>query len=121
MLQGCQIINYRMNEDERWMVVVGITQREGRVVGAMQLYSRERGISQAIEAHAAAFGTVRLDQAPADTRVFTFAVRTAAGAKLHVVEIDHQQTNPIFPSRYAGFPAVQRYLPCYEIWIHPPI
>ncbi len=106
MLQGCQIINYRMNEDERWMVVVGITQREGRVVGAMQLYSRERGISQAIEAHAAAFGTVRLDQAPADTRVFTFAVRTAAGAKLHVVEIDHQQTNPIFPKK-----AVDVYFP----------
>ena len=88
------------------MVVVGITQREGRVVGAMQLYSRERGISQAIEAHAAAFGTIRMDQAPADTRVFTFAVRTAIGAKLHVVEIDHQQTNPVFSKK-----AVDIYFP----------
>ena len=88
------------------MVVVGITQREGRVVGAMQLYSRERGISQAIEAHAAAFGTIRMDQAPADTRVFTFAVRTAVGAKLHVVEIDHQQANPVFPKK-----AIDIYFP----------
>lgn len=98
-LQGCQIINYRLNEDDKWMVVVGISQQAGRVVGAMQLYSRDRGISQAIEGHAAAFGTIHLEGAPADTRVFTFAVRTAAGAKLHVVEIDHQQGNPVFPKK----------------------
>jgi clathrin heavy chain len=88
------------------MVVVGISQQQGRVVGAMQLYSRDRGISQAIEGHAAAFGTIHLEGAPADTRVFTFAVRTATGAKLHVVEIDHQQGNPSFPKK-----AVDVYFP----------
>ena len=65
----------------------------------MQLYSKERGISQSIEGHAAAFGSVHLEGAAADTRVFTFAVRTAAGAKLHVVEIDHQQGNPVFAKK----------------------
>ena len=99
VLQGCQIINYRINEDDKWMAVVGISQQQGRVVGALQLYSRDRGISQPIEAHAAAFGTVRLEGAPADTRVFTFAVRTSNGAKLHVVEIDHQPTNPTFAKK----------------------
>lgn len=88
------------------MVVVGIQQSQGRVVGALQLYSRERGISQAIEAHAAAFGTIRLEGAPADTRLFAFAVRTATGAKLHVVEIDHQATNPVFTKK-----AVDVYFP----------
>jgi clathrin heavy chain len=88
------------------MVVVGITQQQGRVVGAMQLYSRDRGISQAIEGHAAAFGTLRLEGAPADTKVFTFAVRTATGAKLHVVEVDHQASNPVFPKK-----AVDVYFP----------
>ncbi|KAI9795364.1 MAG: hypothetical protein M1833_007212 [Piccolia ochrophora] len=105
-LQGCQIINYRVSDDEKWMVVVGISQQQGRVVGAMQLYSRERGISQAIEGHAAAFGTLRLENAPADTKLFTFAVRTATGAKLHVVEVDHQQTNPVFAKK-----AVDVYFP----------
>ena len=81
------------------MAVVGITQQQGRVVGQMQLYSKERGISQAIEAHAAAFGTLRLEGAAADTRVFTFAVRSAASAKLHVVEIDRQPSNPAFPKK----------------------
>ncbi|MCJ1292040.1 hypothetical protein MMC34_003590 [Xylographa carneopallida] len=105
-LSGCQIINYRVNEDDKWMVVVGISQQQGRVVGAMQLYSRDRNISQAIEGHAAAFGTIHLEGAPADTRVFTFAVRTAVGAKLHVVEIDHQQGNPPFVKK-----AVDVYFP----------
>ena len=81
------------------MVLVGISQQQGRVVGAMQLYSTDRGISQAIEGHAAAFGTLRLEGAPEDTKVFTFAVRTATGAKLHVVEVDHAQTNPVYPKK----------------------
>ena len=88
------------------MALVGITQREGRVAGQMQLYSKDRGISQAIEGHAAAFGSVRLEGAPADTRVFTFAVRTATSAKLHVVEIDHNPANPVFPKK-----AVDVYFP----------
>ena len=91
-LQGCQIINYRVNEEEKWMVVVGISQREGRVAGTMQLYSRDRGISQHIEGHAAAFGILKVDGQPAEYKLFTFAVRTATGAKLHIVEID---PNPV--------------------------
>lgn len=105
-LSGCQIINYRVSEDEKWMVVVGISQQQGRVVGAMQLYSKDRGISQAIEGHAAAFGTLRLEDAPADTKLFTFANRSATGAKLHIVEVDHQAPNPTFTKR-----AVDIYFP----------
>lgn len=105
-LSGCQIINYRVSEDEKWMVVVGISQQQGRVVGAMQLYSKDRGISQAIEGHAAAFGTLRLEDAPADTKLFTFANRSATGAKLHIVEVDHQAPNPVFTKR-----AVDIYFP----------
>ncbi|PMD52066.1 clathrin heavy chain [Hyaloscypha bicolor E] len=109
-LAGCQIINYRVSDDGKWMVVVGITQQQGRVVGAMQLYSRDRGISQAIEGHAAAFGTLRLEGAPADTKVFTFSVRTATGAKLHIVEVDHQASNPVFPKK-----AVDVYFPAEAV------
>lgn len=73
----------------------------------MQLYSKDRGISQAIEGHAAAFGTLRLAGAPQDTKVFTFAVRTETGAaKLHVVEVDHPEGNPVFSKK-----AVDVYFP----------
>jgi len=87
------------------MVCIGISNppSAGRVVGAMQLYSRDRGISQSIEGHAAAFGTLRLEGAPTDTKVFTFVVRTATGAKLHVVEVDHQASNPVFPKKAIDF------------------
>ncbi|KAF4952327.1 hypothetical protein FSARC_12670 [Fusarium sarcochroum] len=98
-LNNCQIINYRVNTDGKWMVVVGISSQQGRVVGAMQLYSKDRGISQAIEGHAAAFGTLRLEGAAQDTKLFSFAVRTATGAKLHIVEVDHPESNPVFQKK----------------------
>ncbi|MBE3041515.1 hypothetical protein IMZ48_02820, partial [Candidatus Bathyarchaeota archaeon] len=105
--QGCQIINYRASTDGKWTVAVGISQKGGRVRGDMQLYSKDRGISQAIEGHAAAFGTLRLAGAPQDTKVFTFAVRTETGAaKLHVVEVDHAEGNPVFTKK-----AVDVYFP----------
>ena len=106
-LSGCQIINYRVNEDEQWMVVVGISQREGRVVGSMQLYSKNRGISQNIEGHAAAFGTFHAEGNAAPHKLFTFAVRNAAGqGKLHVVEIDPSDNNTRFVKK-----AVDVYFP----------
>ncbi|KAH9902039.1 clathrin heavy chain [Xylariomycetidae sp. FL2044] len=105
-LTGCQIINYRISSDGKWSAVVGISQQQGRVVGSLQLYSRDRGISQAIEGHAATFGTLRLEGEPADTKVFTFAVRTATGAKLHIVEIDHPEGNRPFQKK-----AVDIYFP----------
>lgn len=106
-LNGCQIINYRVAPDGKWMVVVGISQQQGRVVGSMQLYSKDRGISQAIEGHAAAFGSVRMEGAPGDSKLFTFVNRSATGAKLHIVEVDHQQGNPQFSKRNVDvyFPA----------------
>src|SRR3569833_1434454 len=81
------------------MVLVGISQQQGRVVGAMQLYSKDRGISQASEGHAAAFGATRMEGAPQDSKLFAFAVRTATGAKLHVVEVDKPEANPAFTKK----------------------
>ncbi|KAJ9249588.1 hypothetical protein DTO207G8_6562 [Paecilomyces variotii] len=98
-LNGCQIINYRVNDDEKWMVVVGISQQQGRVVGSMQLFSRERGISQFIEGHAAAFATINVEGSPLPHKLFTFAVRTPTGAKLQIAEIDHQEPNPRFQKK----------------------
>ena len=54
-LKGCQIINYRTDEAMKWLLLVGISAQQQRVVGAMQLYSVDRNVSQPIEGHAAAF------------------------------------------------------------------
>ncbi|KAI1833625.1 hypothetical protein DTO006G1_4993 [Penicillium roqueforti] len=105
-LAGCQIINYRVNAEEKWMVVVGISQQQGRVVGSMQLYSKERGISQFIEGHAASFASITVEGSPLPHSLFTFAVRTQTGAKLQIAEIDHQEPNPRFQKK-----AVEVYFP----------
>lgn len=103
-LQGTQIINYRVTTDEKWLVLIGISSNATnpsafKVKGSMQLYSRDRGVSQAIEGHAAAFAELKLDGHQKSTKLFTFAVRTATGAKLQIVEIDHQAPDPPFTKR----------------------
>ncbi|EGN91992.1 hypothetical protein SERLA73DRAFT_99912 [Serpula lacrymans var. lacrymans S7.3] len=110
-LSGAQIINYRVSSDEKWLVLIGISGNTTnpsafKVKGAMQLYSRERGVSQPIEGHAASFAEIKLDGHQNTTKLFTFAVRTATGAKLHVVEIDHTAPDPPFVKK-----AVDVYFP----------
>jgi hypothetical protein len=83
-LSGNQIINYKVSPDGQWLVLVGISSNPDpsgfKIKGALQLYSVERGVSQPIEGHAAAFATLKMDGAPQPTKLFTFAVRTATGA-----------------------------------------
>ena len=84
-LVGSQIINYRINSDEKWFLLVGISAQQGRVVGNMQLYSKERSVSQPIEGHAGCFAELKLDPAASQAnRLFTFSVRTATGAKVEL-------------------------------------
>lgn len=93
---GSQVINYTADKDLKWSALTGISQQGGRIVGKIQLYSVERNVSQGIEGHAAAFGLFRVQGASADSKIFSFANRTATGAKLHIVEIDHQAGQPEF-------------------------
>ncbi|KAI8818504.1 uncharacterized protein EV422DRAFT_537294 [Fimicolochytrium jonesii] len=106
-LVGSQIINYRVSADEKWLLLIGISAQQGRVVGNMQLYSKERGVSQPLEGHAGAFAELKVDPAQPPVKLFTFAVRTATGAKLHVVEVDHKEGTPVFQKRAVDvfFPA----------------
>ncbi|KAI0372779.1 clathrin heavy chain [Pilatotrama ljubarskyi] len=110
-LVGAQIINYRASADEKWLVLIGISGNATnpaafKVKGSIQLYSRERGVSQPIEGHAAAFAELKLDGHQKPTKLFAFSVRTATGAKLHIVEIDHQAPDPPFTKK-----AVDVYFP----------
>lgn len=93
-LTGAQIINYRADSSGKWLLLVGITAQQGRVVGAMQLYNVDRAVSQPIEGHCGVFAEFTLPDATAPTKVFAFAVRNQAGAKLNIVEIDHREGNP---------------------------
>ncbi|KAG4302819.1 hypothetical protein PCK1_000979 [Pneumocystis canis] len=81
-----QIINYHVNKGEKWFVLVGISSRDGRVAGNMQLYSKERNISQSIEGHAASFATLKTDESASEFKLFVFAVRTVTAAKKIILE-----------------------------------
>ena len=56
--------------------------QQNRVVGAMQLYSVERKVSQPIEGHAAAFANFKMPDNKAESTLFCFAVRGAQGGKV---------------------------------------
>nr|XP_032803270.1 clathrin heavy chain 1 isoform X5 [Petromyzon marinus] len=86
-LAGCQIINYRTDVKQKWLLLVGISAQQNRVVGAMQLYSVERKVSQPIEGHAAAFSEFKMEGNAESSTLFTFAVRSQAGGKLHIIEV----------------------------------
>uniref|UniRef100_A0A3Q3GQE4 Clathrin heavy chain n=1 Tax=Labrus bergylta TaxID=56723 RepID=A0A3Q3GQE4_9LABR len=86
-LAGCQIINYRTDEQQKWLLLIGISAQQNRVVGAMQLYSVDRKVSQPIEGHAAAFGDFKVEGNAKASTLFCFAVRSQAGGKLHIIEV----------------------------------
>lgn len=81
-LQGAQIVSYKVDSEDKWMVLIGISQKSGLVVGEMQIYSRDSSVSQTIGAYAGAFAEIQLQGAPSKTKLFTFATRNAAGAKV---------------------------------------
>lgn len=86
-LNGCQIINYRTDPKQNWLLLVGISAQQSRVAGAMQLFSVERKCSQPIEGHAASFATFKMEGNPEPSTLFCFAVRNVQGAKLHIIEV----------------------------------
>jgi clathrin heavy chain len=92
ILVDAQIINYRATPDEKWLVLVGISGNTDpfgfEIKGSMQLYSRERGISQSIDGHAAVFAQIKQDGHQKPTKLFIFAVRTAIGAKVNASNLD---------------------------------
>lgn len=91
-LSGCQIINYRTDEKQNWLLLVGISAQQNRVVGAMQLYSVERKVSQPIEGHAAGFTQFKMEGNQEQSTLFCFAVRGAQGGKLHIIEVGQAPT-----------------------------
>ena len=109
-LNGCQIIAYRASQDGKWFSVVGIAagdpSRPGLVKGKMQLYSKELGRSQELDAHACAFSTHQVTGNAAKSQVIAFAQKTvmpdgSVASKLHVIELGAQAGQTPFQKRQA--------------------
>ncbi|XP_045454128.1 clathrin heavy chain [Melitaea cinxia] len=125
-LSECQIINYRTDPKQQWLLLVGISAQQNRVVGAMQLYSVERKCSQPIEGHAASFATFKAEGNAEPSTLFCFAVRTAQGGKLHIIEVGQTPAgNQPFPKKAVDvffpaeaqndFPVAMQVSPKYDV------
>ncbi|KAH8498737.1 hypothetical protein H0E87_017605 [Populus deltoides] len=108
-LQGNQIINYRCDPSEKWLVLIGIAQgppeRPQLVKGNMQLFSVDQQRSQALEAHAASFATFKVAGNESPSTLISFASRSFnAGqltSKLHVIELGAVPGKPSFTKKQA--------------------
>lgn len=112
-LSGAQIISYRISPDAKWCVLIGITQgppeRPQLARGLMQLFSVEQQKSQPLEAHAAAFSTVKFAGRDAPSTVISFAQKSLKDgqvvSKLHVIELGSVPGGPMKRNAELFFPA----------------
>jgi clathrin heavy chain len=95
-LKGFQIINYRSDSTQKWLCLVGISQKDGRIVGKMQLYSVQKNKSQSIDGHAAAFADYTVAGSNFPSTLLATAVRTATAARAcHFVFEFEYLSNPL--------------------------
>ncbi|KHN31288.1 Clathrin heavy chain 1 [Glycine soja] len=108
-LANNQIINYRCDPSEKWLVLIGIApgspERPQLVKGNMQLFSVDQQRSQALEAHAASFAQFKVPGNENPSTLISFATKTLnAGqiiSKLHVIELGAQPGKPSFTKKQA--------------------
>ncbi|KAG6533335.1 hypothetical protein ZIOFF_007202 [Zingiber officinale] len=127
-LTNNQIINYRCDPSEKWLVLIGIAPgapevlflsftyaayvvyeishlRPQLVKGNMQLFSVDQQRSQALEAHAASFASFKVVGNENPSILISFASKTSnAGqitSKLHVIELGAQPGKPGFTKKQA--------------------
>ncbi|CAL5424607.1 unnamed protein product [Camellia sinensis] len=104
-----QIINYRCDPTEKWLVLIGIApgspERPQLVKGSMQLFAVDQQRSQALEAHAASFASFKVAGNEKPSVLICFASKTSnAGqitSKLHVIELGAQPGKPAFSKKQA--------------------
>jgi clathrin heavy chain len=96
-LNGADIVNYRSDKDGKWLLLVGYSAVNGQIVGALQLYSVEKKMSQPIEGHAASFATLQVRGNSSPSTLFCFANRSAAQSKIFIIEVEKtDQAGPAF-------------------------
>ncbi|KZV21086.1 clathrin heavy chain 1-like [Dorcoceras hygrometricum] len=108
-LANNQIINYKCDPSEKWLVLIGIApgspERPQLVKGSMQLFSVDQQRSQALEAHAASFASFRVAGNDKDSILISFATKSSNSgqitSKLHVIELGAQPGKPSFAKKQA--------------------
>jgi clathrin heavy chain len=125
-LAGSQIIAYKCSADKKWLLLTGIAAKDGRVAGAMQLFSVDKGVTQPMEGHTASFAQFQVPGNSGMSTLCCIGVRTATGGKLHIVEVGGPAAGGVpfpkksmdmhFPAEAAAdFPVAMQVSPKYDV------
>ncbi len=79
-----------------------LSSQQNRVVGAMQLYSVDRKVSQPIEGHAAGFAQFKMEGNTEESTLFCFAVRGQAGGKVRFISTGKSQVDGLKKIKRSG-------------------
>jgi len=99
-LSGCDIVNYRTDEAQKWLLLSGYAARNNQIAGQMQLYSVEKKMTQPLEGHACAFTQFLVEGSTKKSTLFCLANKAQNGVKLFVIEVE--QGDPNAPKFGAG-------------------
>ena len=122
-LADTQIIQYKTDASCKWLLLTGIAAKDNRVVGQMQLYSVDKGVTQPMEGHTAAFAQFKVPGNAKESTLFCIGVRTATGGKLHIIEVESggnpfpKKSVDIYfpPEATADFPVAMQTSPKFDI------
>eukprot|EP01091_Cochliopodium_minus_P018741 TRINITY_DN767_c0_g3_i2.p1 TRINITY_DN767_c0_g3~~TRINITY_DN767_c0_g3_i2.p1 ORF type:complete len:1748 (-),score=554.20 TRINITY_DN767_c0_g3_i2:55-5298(-) len=92
-LSGCDIVNYRTDEAQKWLLLSGYAARNNQIAGQMQLYSVEKNVTQPLEGHACVFVPFLVEGSSKPSTLFCLANKTQTGVKLFVIEVEQGDTN----------------------------
>jgi clathrin heavy chain len=93
---GTQIINYTTSQDNKWCLVVGISQGAGGgIAGTMQLYSMEKKVSQVLQGHSGVFATIQPKGREDTAQVLCFAgKKDDTPHQLFIMEVGRDKDAP---------------------------
>ncbi|CAG8539327.1 5688_t:CDS:2 [Acaulospora colombiana] len=94
-----EIIDYLVDAEEKWMLVVGVKVMDGNIIGLMQLHKRGTDKDRIIQGHAAMFTSVMVERGIYPTKFFIYGARDQDSSKLHITEMDHREENPVIPDK----------------------
>eukprot|EP01035_Chromulina_nebulosa_P020076 gene20076-26070_t len=97
IVDGHQIINYQVSEDNKWCLLVGISAggAPGVINGTMQLYSIEKSVSQMLQGHAGAFTVIKVPGRDEPAQILCFEDKKPdQPPKLFVMEVGRDKNAP---------------------------
>ena len=97
-LASGSIMNYSVSHDQQWLVVSGLVREGNQQVGKVQLFSREKNVSQVIDAYVAAFANV------GSLQLLVHASKANGAMRLNIFPLGSTDAVQQYGKKYADLP-----------------